>query len=368
MQISDTKDNQNGPKFEKRELGNSKVEYIITIPNDQFENAKTLASERLSKTVKIPGFRPGKAPSKTIEAYLGAQPYEEALNNLLPKYTVQVLQLDKTTPIDQIQYKVLEVNKEIGVKFSASFTVYPVIKIGDLKRIKVTKAKSEVNDKEVEDVLANMYKESEQKSKVQKDEKQDVTKGGIVVPKGTIDQDQKKGPTDEWVKGLGLGVSNLKELKEKVKQELLRQKEQVNMDKYVTEILAEIAKDARIEAPQSFVDEEVSHREQDYKKRIENLGMKVDEFLEKQNVSLDDLRKKWQEESSEKIKNELILFQLIKDYSIEVKSEEIDREISLIQDPKLKEQLASENGKRYIQNVMLQQKAIRKMLEEVEKK
>lgn len=369
MQVSQKRNSDEELSYEKKDLGNSKLELLITIPYSEFEETRQKSAEDLSKTIKVPGFRPGKAPKKSTEAYLGAQPYEEALNRLLPKYTIRVLQKEEITPLDQIKYKVEKVEEEAGVRFTASFTVYPTIKLGDFKKIKVKKDEVKVDEDEIDGVIENMYKESQKKNRKgnDKDEKTETTKSGIVVPKGAVEEDQVGSEADDvWAASFGIGVKTLKELKENVEKELKRQKEQMAMDKYVSDILAEIAKTVSVVVPETFISEEVAKREEDYRKRIENIGMKVEEFLEKQEVSLEELKKRWREEASVRIRNELILFQIVKDYSIKVSEEEVKKEVAAVRDPELKKQFETEEGRKYIQSVMLQQKAVRKLLDLVE--
>jgi trigger factor len=45
----------------------------VAVPADRFEQALTSRLQRLSRQVKVPGFRPGKTPIKVIEARYGDQ-------------------------------------------------------------------------------------------------------------------------------------------------------------------------------------------------------------------------------------------------------------------------------------------------------
>ncbi|MEL7210045.1 MAG: trigger factor family protein, partial [Actinomycetota bacterium] len=68
-------------------LDDNKVKLSIEVPEDDFEAALDRAFQRLAKEVRIPGFRPGKAPRKLLEARLGTgYAREEAMREELPQY------------------------------------------------------------------------------------------------------------------------------------------------------------------------------------------------------------------------------------------------------------------------------------------
>jgi len=54
------------------ELPESKVKLHVSIPASEFERAIDAAFRKLAGEVKIPGFRPGKAPRQLLEARLGS--------------------------------------------------------------------------------------------------------------------------------------------------------------------------------------------------------------------------------------------------------------------------------------------------------
>src|SRR6476661_10387596 len=70
----------------------NKVKLSITVPSDEFEKAIDAAFRKLAREVKIPGFRPGKAPRALLEARFGADvAREQALRDSLPEYYAQAV-------------------------------------------------------------------------------------------------------------------------------------------------------------------------------------------------------------------------------------------------------------------------------------
>ena len=50
----------------------NKVKLSIQVPSDAFEAEIDAAFKRIAHDIRLPGFRPGKAPRKLIEARIGA--------------------------------------------------------------------------------------------------------------------------------------------------------------------------------------------------------------------------------------------------------------------------------------------------------
>jgi trigger factor len=345
----------NNLSYSKKRLEDGRVKLSIEIANDKFEVAKEVVYARLAPTVKISGFRPGKAPRNVIEAQLGPTLYEETLGKLLPECTLEIIKRENLMPLDQIAYKVEKVASGEGVKYSAVFTTFPDVKLPDLSKIKVEKKEVVVKDDEVEKVLEQMASDQQKTPPLSTPDKTTPSKGSKEKGKVKID--------DSWAASLNLGVKNLKELKEKVKGELERQKQAVEQNRYIGEILKKISQQSKFEIPAKILEQEVTRREAQYRARIENLGMKVEDFLRNQKTTMDELKKGWMEEAREAVQSEIILMQIAGEYNIKVEQKEVDEQISAIKDEKLRSQYQGVQGKRYISGVLLRQKVIKKILE-----
>src|SRR6059036_3412091 len=68
-------------------LEGNKVKLSIEVDEDEFEKAVDAAFRKIAREVRIPGFRPGKAPRRLLEARIGADvARQEALRDALPEY------------------------------------------------------------------------------------------------------------------------------------------------------------------------------------------------------------------------------------------------------------------------------------------
>ena len=334
--------------IEKKMEGDLSV-HTLKIDKDLFQKRKNKVFNKLAKEVKITGFRPGNAPKAMVEARLGADLFEKTLNELLPEITLEYFKVENVDFLGRIEYKVLKVSDAEGVEFSVSFIKYPEFKLPDFKKIKADKEKIELNDEEIEEELQNIFKYQE--SAV---DKKDIT------PK----KQEKIKVTDEKVESLGVGLKTVEELKDLVRKQLELRKENLARSKQLEQIVAKAVEKAKINAPQTLVDQEIHRKEHEYVHRIEDLGLKLEDFLKTQKTTIEDLRADWKNQAEKQIKSDLLLFEIAKTNEIKVTNDEINAELTAITDEALKKQYDTMEGRNYISSVILQQKSLAWIMKE----
>ena len=73
-------------------LEGNKVKLSVEVDESEFDKAIDAAFKRIAREVRIPGFRPGKAPRKVLEARLGAEAARaEALQHALPEFYAEAV-------------------------------------------------------------------------------------------------------------------------------------------------------------------------------------------------------------------------------------------------------------------------------------
>src|SRR5438309_2727513 len=73
-------------------LEGNKVKVSVEVDEAEFDKAIDAAFRKIARDVRIPGFRPGKAPRRLLEARIGVDAArEEALRESLPEYYVRAL-------------------------------------------------------------------------------------------------------------------------------------------------------------------------------------------------------------------------------------------------------------------------------------
>jgi trigger factor len=131
----------------------------VAIPADQVEQEIANRLKRLSRTVKMPGFRPGRVPLKIIEAKYGPQVLQEVAGQLIESSLRDALTQEGLHPAGGPEIEPKSLNRGSDLEYVASFDVFPEIKKLDLQGVSVERPVYEVTDADVDKTVASMRKQ-----------------------------------------------------------------------------------------------------------------------------------------------------------------------------------------------------------------
>lgn len=131
----------------------------LTVPAAEIEKEVSARLNKLSRTVRMPGFRPGKVPLKMVAASYGAQVQAEVLNDKIGQAFSAIVSASKLRVAGMPRVEPKTGAEGGDVAFSATFEVYPEIRIGDLAAVEVQRAVCPVGDAEVDETIGIMRKQ-----------------------------------------------------------------------------------------------------------------------------------------------------------------------------------------------------------------
>ncbi len=132
-------------------LDDSKVKLTIAVPEAEFDAALDAAFTKIAREVKIPGFRPGRAPRKVLEARIGVDAArDEALRDALPDYYAQALATHDVDAIAMPEIDITDGQSSGDVTFEAIVEVRPVVEIDGYLGLHVEIDAREVSDEAVD--------------------------------------------------------------------------------------------------------------------------------------------------------------------------------------------------------------------------
>ncbi len=142
-----------------RESDNStEVTLSILMDSEDEEPFLNRSYRRLASRVRIPGFRPGKAPRSIVESHLGrATLVQEALEFMIPECLDTVLKEQDIRAFTEPQLEVLELEP---VSFKAVVPLEPTVDLGEFRSIRLQAPEVEVGDEDVKSVLESLRFES----------------------------------------------------------------------------------------------------------------------------------------------------------------------------------------------------------------
>jgi trigger factor len=142
-------------KLTTQPLEDHQVKLTVEVESSQFEDAKQRAARKLARQIKIPGFRPGKAPYPVILRHLGeAAIAEEAIEILVDEIYPQAIKEAEINPygpgslegIPQLDPPVFE----FSVPLKAS------VELGDYHSIRLPYEKPEISEERIDEVVASL--------------------------------------------------------------------------------------------------------------------------------------------------------------------------------------------------------------------
>jgi trigger factor len=157
----------------------------LTVPADAIEKEVQVRLTKLARSVKMPGFRPGKVPMKMVAQTYGAQVQAEVLNDKVGEAFSSAVSASKLRVAGQPRLEPRAVEGSSDLAFSAVFEIYPEVSVGNLSGVEVKRAVCPVGDAEVDRTLEIMRKQRATYEPVDRA----AQDGDVVIVdfKGTID-------------------------------------------------------------------------------------------------------------------------------------------------------------------------------------
>ena len=128
----------------------------VELPGERIDKEVESRLQRVGRTAKIKGFRPGKIPPKVVKQHYGAQIRQEVLSDLMQKsYTDAVIQ-EKLSPAGGPTIEPVPSENTSDFVYVATFEVLPEVELKGLNKIKVQKPDVEITDADKDAMIENL--------------------------------------------------------------------------------------------------------------------------------------------------------------------------------------------------------------------
>ncbi|MSP21660.1 MAG: trigger factor [Dehalococcoidia bacterium] len=135
-------------------LPRSLVALQIEVDPERVEASLEKAAKRVARQVRIPGFRPGKAPRNIVERTVGRPALlQEALDDLLPEVYNEVVESESLDPIAQPEFD-LESMEPLVVK--ARVAVRPTIDMNEYRSLRAPRPEAKLDEADIDRALTNL--------------------------------------------------------------------------------------------------------------------------------------------------------------------------------------------------------------------
>ena len=376
----------------KDSVTTTEITLTIAMDTDDEEPFLNRSYKRVASRVRIPGFRPGKAPRSVIENHLGREALvHEALEFMIPESLDQVL---KDEDIQAWMEPKLEVLGMEPVSYKAVVPLEPVVDLGEFQAIRLEREPVEVTDEQVNEVLESLRFEAAPWEPVERalaygdlatmnvkgiiEEEEVIDDQGIdFIPQednnlpfpgfsthleGMLEGESKLFTLsvpddypqenyagkecqfnvevlsikeknlaeldDEFAKGVRDGFESLEALTDHVRQRLVDESEATETRRLEVSGLEELKKLAKIEASELVYERELDMMYEERARSLQNQQMSMELYLSYVGQTEEELREQMKPQAEERLNTMLMLRKLADVEEIEVGDEDVEVEIT----------------------------------------
>ena len=369
-------------------LEGNKVKLSIEVDEGEFDEAIDAAFRRIAREVRIPGFRPGKAPRRILEARLGPEvARQEALRESLPEYYARAVGEHDVDVIAPPEIDITSGQEEGAVAFDAVVEVRPRIQVAGYQNLRVEVPSPNVTDEEVDVQIDRLRRQSGELQTVDRAAREtdhvtiDVagTVSGEAVEGLTVDDylyevgsgavvpeldDQLRGAKvgdilafdsahpdpeqtepisfrvlvkdvkeqvlpdadDEWASEMS-EFDTLDELRADLRERVAnvkRVQSQLALREGVIDALVKLVED---EPPAALVDGEAQRRLEDLAHRLQHQGATIEQYLEATGAAPDQFIGQLREQAVNSVKADLAIRAVIEAEGMTADDDEVDAEL-----------------------------------------
>ncbi len=138
-------------------LSPTRVRINVEVPFTELQPDFDRAYKQLAQQVRLPGFRPGKAPAKLLEARVGrGAVLEQVVNDALPSRYSEAVTTTEVRPLGQPDIEITKIEDGEELVFTAEVDVRPDIELPDLSELKIEVDPIQVSDEDVDAELQSL--------------------------------------------------------------------------------------------------------------------------------------------------------------------------------------------------------------------
>ena len=128
----------------------------VAVPATEVAREVQQRLQRLSRTARLKGFRPGKAPLAVITKQFGEQIRAEVLSDLVRSSFAQAVSQEKLRPAGGPRIEPITMGPETDLKYAAHFEVLPEVRVNPPEALAIERPSASVSESDVDAMIENM--------------------------------------------------------------------------------------------------------------------------------------------------------------------------------------------------------------------
>lgn len=365
------------------------VKLSVEVEPARVKKAFDRAAREIARDVRLPGFRPGKAPRRLLEQRFGREVIaQQAMESSLTDYYVEALERESIEPIGPPELDMGAFDEQEGCTFEATVEIRPEFEVPDHEGISVTFPEWDVADEDVEEALEELRDRFAELDEVERparrgdyvtidltvaidgeeleeagatDALYEVGSGGVTprldteldgasagdvltyddeLPEDypvhagetasftvTVQDVREKEPPDDDDLAEEQGFEDIDELRADVRRSLLRNRVVQARTEVRARVMEAYLARAEVPLPPSLVTAERDARVEQLERQAEQYGVDVERLLELEGTSRDEFESNAEDQARTAVKARLVLEALAERLELGVDADDLNAEV-----------------------------------------
>ncbi|HTB86355.1 MAG TPA: trigger factor [Steroidobacteraceae bacterium] len=131
----------------------------VQVPAERVSQEIAARLKNISRTARLNGFRPGKAPLKVIRQQFGSQIHREVIGELLQSSYAEAVTQNQLAPAGSPRIEPQSMDEGQDLKYVATFEVFPEVVLQPMDSLEVDKVTAEVTESDIDAMIERLRKQ-----------------------------------------------------------------------------------------------------------------------------------------------------------------------------------------------------------------
>jgi trigger factor len=131
----------------------------VQVPAERVSEEIAARLKNISRTARLNGFRPGKAPLKVIRQQFGSQVHREVIGELLQSSYAEAVTQNQLTPAGSPRIEPQSMDEGQDLKYIATFEVFPEVVLQPMESLEIDKVTAEVTESDIDAMIERLRKQ-----------------------------------------------------------------------------------------------------------------------------------------------------------------------------------------------------------------
>ena len=131
----------------------------VQVPAERVSQEIAARLKNISRTARLNGFRPGKAPLKVIRQQFGSQIHREVIGELLQSSYAEAVTQKQLAPAGSPRIEPQSIDEGSDLRYTATFEVFPELVLQPMELLEVDRVTAEVTESDIDAMIERLRKQ-----------------------------------------------------------------------------------------------------------------------------------------------------------------------------------------------------------------